>query len=237
MQIKELHTFFSFLTHPKFLINFDKKKVPFQKKKLISVIFMQAHIRGFLTRKKLRKPLDSITFDMIYEELYAYNRYVNHGIEINKKLVGKHKKIRKPNFPSHISENIIKYYLFQKFNIMPNWGFTKSGDLTFLSKRIEVKAGQLGPTSFGPKESWDYLYFINCKRHLEFIFEIYFINLKNTDSLFRNLKVNKTTTYHDQCLQGKRPRINFSELRNQLGPKYCQLVFNNHLDKLRPALQ
>jgi len=61
------------------------------------------------------------------------------------------------NFPSHISENIVKFALFKKYNIMPNWD-TKTGDLDLFNLKIEVKGfSSTGPSSFGPTEEWDIL--------------------------------------------------------------------------------
>ncbi len=65
---------------------------------------------------------------------------INYSIDnINQNL--SLKKIRKINFPSEISENIVKYCMFKKYNIMPQWDINYPGDLSFtiLNKRLKIE--------------------------------------------------------------------------------------------------
>ena len=92
------------------------------------------------------------TFDFIKEFIQSFRNYTSVINKLNKNLEGK--KIRSPNFPSEISENLVKLGLFKNYRIAPNWN-TKSGDLELFSKKLEIKAFlSNGPSSFGPNESW-----------------------------------------------------------------------------------
>lgn len=134
--------------------------------------------------------------------------------EINKNL--KLKKCRNNNFPSHISENIVKFAIIHKTNEIPNWD-VKPGDLNLNKKTLEVKAfSSDGPMSFGPKEKWDELYFIDCKKFMDDKYIIYKIPLSNKDSLWKDIKFNKNDTFYNIAEKGKRPRKNPNDLIRSL---------------------
>jgi ABC-type antimicrobial peptide transport system permease subunit len=131
--------------------------------------------------------------------------------EINKILLKK--KIRNENFPSEISENIVKFFLLKKYKISACWD-TESGDVDFMKHKIEVKGFMsTGPTSFGPKEQWDWIYFVDARDTLHKIYKIYEIKLSNSNSVFLNMKMNKNETFEEQCKQKRRPRISFFEIK------------------------
>ena len=138
---------------------------------------------------------------------------------------------RKPNFPSEISENIVKFFKTSQTGICGNWD-CDVGDLNILNKRCEIKAfSSSGPASFGPTEKWDWLYFVDCRDSDNNIFKIYEIKLSNNSEIWQAIMVNSTTTFRDQALQGRRPRILFSSVQQQLGP-HCIMVFDGHIDEL-----
>lgn len=189
---------------------------------MVAEIVIQRFVRGFLTRK----PKDKFNKEVLK---IALDNYINTLLiekSLNKNL--KHKKIRLSNFPSHISENIVKFCIKEKYSIYPNWD-TKIGDLCLLNKQIEVK-GFISkcPISFGPNEKWDILYIINGTRIFDKYFTIYEVKLSNNHPIFQNIKVNKTETYQVQCSQKRRPRITFDELykqiRNYINPIFKGLV-------------
>jgi hypothetical protein len=163
--------------------------------------------------------------------LNSYICYCKNIDDINKKLNKNSKKIRRPNFPCELSENMVKFYLSSK-NIKSIWKNDISGDLTTSTGvRIEVKCfSSSGPISFGPNENFDMLYIVDATKYLHKTFEIYEINLSNKNNAFANIKINKNETYKDFCLIGKRPRLTFDKIHNQLKPyikKVCVLVFKN----------
>ena len=101
-------------------------------------------------------------------------------------------------------------------------------------KKVEVKGGfiTMGPPTFGPRETWDEIYFVDCQDTLKKTFKIYAIELSNTSEEWKQLKVSKAQTYYDQCLEGRRPRLTFDSIQTQLGD-HCRLVFDGHFDELK----
>lgn len=202
-----------------------------------SIIQIQKWWRGNISRKEMKMLTDSMTLLCLERCIDEFNKTIAFEIEMNKLL--KNKKIRLSNFPSHISENIVKFALFKKYGIMPNWD-TKKGDLCIqinphTTIQIEVK-GSIdlcnGPPSFGPTENWDKIYFVDgIESHIK-KYKIYEISLSNTSEKWKNMKVNKTQTYFEQCQQKRRPRLTFKEIQNQLGLNTCKLIFYGYLSEL-----
>lgn len=121
-----------------------------------------------------------------------------------------HEKIRKPNFPEDISENIVKLYLLNDCE----WK-QKSGDLySEINGKIEVKCfSSRGPISFGPKESWDILFIVDATDFINSKFVIHKINIKSCDF---DIKISKSQTFLDQILEKRRPRICWKKLYPQI---------------------
>lgn len=171
-----------------------------------------------MTMEVVRKRLELYT--MYHQDTCQWNAYLDK------------KKIRHMNFPSEISENIVKFVFFHIYKIMPTWN-TLSGDLEFLGQMIEVKAfSSHAPTTFGPYEKWNMIFFLDATEFQKQTFRLYECRIANTDPLWQNLLVNRYQTYADQCMQGRRPRILFSKIHQQLGNK-CRLIFEGTLDELK----
>jgi hypothetical protein len=150
-----------------------------------NIILIQKIVRGYITRKKLKSLKDSMNLDILNNLLDNYIDNFNKLKEINKKL--SNKKCRNENFPSHISENIAKFAIYKKYGIMPNWD-TEKGDLVILEKQIEVKGFMSdGPSSFGPTENWNWIYFVDAKDFLKKNFKIYEIKLSNKNNIWKNI--------------------------------------------------
>ena len=197
---------------------------------------IQKQYRGFYIRNSLKKPRDGMTPELLNSCIDVYINTIQNEKQINKSL--KIKKLRLSNFPSHISENIVKFAIAKKYNIMPNWD-TKTGDLCIdngISKmiRIEVK-GSIdlfnGPPTFGPTENWDRIYFVDGLKNQDKIYKIYEVRLSNHTEKWKNLKMSKTQTYYQQCQEKRRPRLTFKELEAQLGND-CVIIFEGHLSEL-----
>ena len=194
-----------------------------------NVIIIQKNVRKFLNNKKLQSKKDSMSIDFIKELLDNYINNYNLTEKINNKL--SKKKIRNQNFPSEISENIVKFAFYKKYKIMPSWD-TTDGDLIVLNKKLEVKGFMsLGPSSFGPTENWDFIYFVDCTKFINKFFKVYEIKLSNNNILWKNIKINKEENYEKQSLQGRRPRISFNLLYEQL-KDHCKIIFEGVIDKL-----
>lgn len=204
----------------------NKKIIPIKKD---SILLIQSLFRGYRCRKDLRKKKDGMTSDLLCLMIDKYNDKLLFNEEMNKKLT--HKKIRNENLPSEISENLVKFAIFKKYGVMGCWD-TDRGDLVVLSKKIEIKGFMSdGPSSFGPTENWDWIYFVDAKKTLQKKYKIYEFKMSNSNSLWYNLKMNKTETYLDQCNQKRRPRTTFQEIKKQLNGHF-QLIFDGHLDEL-----
>lgn len=181
----------------------------------------------------MRTCIDAFKFHHIESLLDAFISLTKKIEKIN--VVLNNKKIRMPNFPSEILENIVKYVLYKKYKIWPMWD-AKTGDLSFhnkyINKRLEVKAfSSKGPSSFGPKEKWNYLYFVDAIDFKHKKFKVYEIKLSNDNDIFSNIKINNRVTYIEQCETGKRPRICFNNLSQQL-KQHINIIFDGHLDDL-----
>jgi hypothetical protein len=158
-------------------------------------------------------------FDFTCESLHVYANCCREIQKLNNLYQGKclHRKIRLPNFPEFISETIVR-------RIIQNIEGKKckkasTGDLQIVkegvNKRVEVKCfTSTGPSSFGPTECWDVIYFLDARNFLNHKFTCYKIKLSNKSKEWRKLKMNKTTTYAQQCKMGRRPRIGFEKIKN-----------------------
>ena len=198
-------------------------------------VIIQASYRGYLLRKHNKILNDNFDIKLLKECINVYKNTINNEKNANNKL--KNKKIRLSNFPSYISENIVKFAIYHKYNIMPTWD-TNKGDLIIkkhnIFRRIEVKGSinlNNGPCSFGPKEEWDYIYFMDGVDFEKDIYKIYECKLSNKSDIWKNIKVNKTQTYEEQCLQKRRPRIIFPELQKQLNLN-CSKIFDGNFHEL-----
>jgi hypothetical protein len=149
----------------------------------------------------------------------------------------KYKTFRMPNFPDEISENLVRLIIKRKTGLMPDWkqnsvgNSKKCGDLYCDGKKFEVKCfTSSGPSSFGPTETWSEIYFLDARDYLNKCFKCYRILLNETE--FGTIKINSTQTYHDQCLQKRRPRISFDQLIKQLENTRVEVIFDGHIDTL-----
>ena len=194
-----------------------------------SAITVQKNIRGYLIRRDLLKLKDEMDIDYLIKYIDGYNKVSEVRSYINPNLMNK--KIRKINYPSEITENIAKFAIAKKYKVMPNWD-TKPGDLKMLSKQLEVKGGFIenGPPTFGPTEKWDWIYFVDCNRTLSMNFKVYEIKMSNIH--FHKLNVNKSEKFGDHCNQGRRPRIVFRSIVEQIGMNNCKLIFDGHITEL-----
>jgi len=198
------------------------------------IIRIQKVFRRFHTCLKLRKLSDKMTLEIVDELLNKYNDNLLFIEKINNKL--SKKKCRNENFPSHISENIVKFAIFNKYKIMPCWD-THKGDLIILNKNIEVKGFMSdGPSSFGPFESWDWIYFIDCIDCRNKHFIVYEIKLSNINPIWRNVIISKKSGSYGKIanenkrgqLRGSFYTIFYPQLKN-----YCSIIFNGTINELK----
>lgn len=135
-------------------------------------------------------------------------------------------KTRRNGLPDHISENIIKFVIHNNLNDSScTWG-CKVGDLySDKSKIIECKSlTSDGPTSFGPKQKWNVIYFLDAREWLDDKLVIWQCSLPNTDDVWKNIEVKKGQTKAEQGDAGRRPRINWDSLYSQIS-EHCNIVY------------
>ena len=161
------------------------------------------------------------------------NIHIEYVLNLKKFMTTTGCKIRLPNFPEAISENLTKEYIIIKEKRQCKKAQT-GGDLEIIKDnktyKIEVKCFTSdGPTSFGPTEKWSELYFVDAKDFLNKNFIIYKVNFPNHSQIFGNIKINAEKTYKDICKEGKRPRINFEELKKQLGSN-IELIYKGKIN-------
>lgn len=145
--------------------------------------------------------------------------------------------MRRLNFPSEISENIAQSCLYIYYGIYTTWSTgTSTGDLLdFNNNLIEVKGfTSSGPISFGPTESWSKIVFIDGTDYINYNFKCYLCSYSNNSDNWKNIKINKKQTYNDIILQGKRPRINFSQLKKEFDNCNIKLIkiFDGHIQDI-----
>lgn len=197
---------------------------------------IQAWWRSVNLRKQFLTLDDNYTLKILNIRL---DNYINSLIvtdHINH-LLSK-KKIRKDNFPSDISENIAKFAIAKKYRIIPCWDTIK-GDIIFNKKdifrQIEVKGFMSqGPSSFGPTETWDWIYFVDGLDIQNKNFKIYEVKLSNTSKTWRSIKINKKETYGEIADKNQRGKLRgcfYTIFKKQLGC-HCKLIFDGHISKL-----
>jgi hypothetical protein len=198
---------------------------------ICNIIKIQSIIRGYLVRKSNMYCKDVITRKDVYTLLNNYKLFDSSVMKIKTKLqkCKSKKNVRRPNFPSEISENLVKYILAQTHKITGRWCIDQ-GDLKILTKKVEVKAfsGNCQLLSFGPSESWHILCILDCTDYINDVYKCYIINEPNDSTTFGSIQVNKSQTFENQCYQKRRPRITFKQLKDQLGTK-CRLIFNGNI--------
>ena len=136
-------------------------------------------------------------------------------------------KLGTPTY-THDFANNVKLLIEKEHNYTPEW--IKGGDLMYNNDKIEVKTfTSSGPSSFGPKESWKTIYFLDATKFLQNYYICYEVNLQNDDEKWKNIKVNKKQTFHDQCAQKRRPRISFSKILPQLDKSDVKKIYDGNI--------
>jgi hypothetical protein len=162
-----------------------------------------------------------------------YNAEISHARRI-RELNEKHGyKTRWDGLPEHVSENIIKFFIQRKLKDPSCTWLCKKGDLTStLLGAIECKSFTSdGPTSFGPKQKWDIIFFLDAREWLNDRLVIWQINLQSTDEVWKSIKVNKKQSKADQSDESRRPRINWEGLKPQLGD-HCKKVYEGNFEDI-----
>lgn len=166
---------------------------------------------------------DTYTPELLKKTYQAHKLYVENLLSIRAET---NVKVRLPNMPEHISENIVKFIIHHHAGDKTSSWNCKKGDLySQVEKQQECKTFTSdGPPSFGPNEEWDVIYFLDARKWLEDRYVLYRVGLSNRSDEWRNIKVNKQQTFADQCQQNRRPRITWDALYPQIA-SHCTKVF------------
>jgi len=190
-------------------------------------------IQAIWRKKQVNSLKDNFTKQILEDMIDKYNELYLFYSKMNAKL--KIKQMRRPNYPSEITENLVKFAIVKKYNVSPCWD-TKKGDLCLYGIRLEIKGSinllNGGPSSFGPREEWDRIYFVDAVNCGVKKFRIYEIKLSNRSKIWQNIRVSKKQSYQEQCLQKRRPRITFIELIKQLPPNTVSILFDGFFNDL-----
>lgn len=175
------------------------------------------------------KKHDVITCDILQSLYDTHKKYI---IMMQKIYESTGLCVRQPCFPEPISENIVKFILHNKLND-PTSSWACSGDL------ISEKEGKQeckcftsdGPISFTPKTDWDVIYFLDARNWLNDNFKLYRVAIKRTSTEWKNITINRHETFEKQCAQGRRPRIGWKKLQEQLS-EHCNKVYEGCLNDI-----
>jgi len=166
---------------------------------------IQKCMRGYALRKDLASLKDGYSFSILTDRINRYNEGLLHIKETNELInkgmnkETKKKKIRNDNFPSDISENIAKFAICKKYKIMPSWDC--KGDLTMMNKQLEIKGFMSnGPLSFGPKEPWSTIYFVDALDTHNCNYKVFEIALTNLSDEWRNIIISGKDTFCEDCI-------------------------------------
>lgn len=187
--------------------------------------------------KRLEKyiPLeDNFTEDILRQcySIFKYNYHEKQKIIDNTGL-----PIRHSNLTEEISENMVKFIIRNyEGDITCKWSkaIKRNGDLCSerYSEAIEVKAFTSdGPTSFGPDKKFEVIYFLDMRRWCEDVIILWKVNLTHESIEFKNIKTNKKQTHAEQCVEGKRPRINWDSLYPQISD-HCEKIYEGTFENI-----
>jgi len=180
------------------------------------------------SKKIQQNAIDMYTKEILKEQYEIHKHYV-----INRKNSSSLLSInfRLPCIPEDISENMIKFIIHKSGDVTSSWN-CKGDLLSSIEGKQECKCfTSTGPISFTPSSEWDSIYFLDATNWLSDSFKLYKFPYKRTSDEWKNIKVNKTQTFEDQSLQGRRPRINWSGLYPQI-KENCSLLFEGSFEDI-----
>jgi hypothetical protein len=134
-------------------------------------------------------------------------------------------KHRREGMSAELSENIIKYAIRSRGDATCTWA-CEVGDLySDVEKVQECKSfTSTGPTSFGPHQKWDVIYFLDARGALEDKLVIWRIGLPSVHEFWTTLPVNKTQTKADQAGEDRRPRQQWSVIQERVTATHPEAI-------------
>ena len=177
-------------------------------------------------------PVDDYTEELLIEQYKEHKAYTLSRMKAKEKCP----KIRLPNIPNDISENMIKFIIQNKLDDKTTTWNCDSGDL-FSKKegKQECKCfTSHGPCSFTPSSNWDVIYFLDCIDWIENNIILWRVPLSKDSSEWKNISVNKNQTFEDQAKQGRRPRISWLNLNSQI-LEHCSKIYEGTFENIFTA--
>ena len=188
------------------------------------LIKLQSQVRRFITVRKYRYLKTTQTYDNLNIFLDSYIQFTDSMKSLSEF------PINCPKFPNKISEYLVIYALFKKYNMAAHFNIKQN--IILGKKKIRVKGfSSFAPSSFGKNEEWDYLYFVDCRNYKKKNFSIWEIKLSNNHPKWKSIMVNKTDTYMDKCNQKKPIRASFLNIVQQLSQD-CSCIYTGYLENL-----
>jgi len=186
---------------------------------------------GFICR------YDAYSANDLCERFYAVKQLFLEAIAFKNKMSAKGIPIRLDNIPSDISENIVKFILFNKTadkSIVYCRSVGLPGDLNSLCDGIiECKCFTSdGPSSFGPKKVFNVIYFLDMRMWLSDKFILWKVNLSDKSPEWKSIKMNSEQTNEEQCDQNRRPHISWENIKSQLPADKVSKVFEGSFDDI-----
>ena len=179
---------------------------------------------------KIKKPeeiSDLYTEKKLRNNLRIHKNYINELMAENHDI-----DIRKPNFPEHISENIIKFTIHNKLGDKTSTWNCKGDLLSKIEGKQECKAfTSKGPISFTPSSKWDCIYFLDACDWLNDQYVLYRVPLTIDSEEWKGIKVNNLKTFEDHSKQGRRPRIGWVSLYPQI-LKHCEKIYEGTFENI-----
>ena len=169
---------------------------------------------------------DPITPDIVRKLYEAFVFDEKTMAEIEAISPGLH--IRRSGMRMELSENLVKFAIQSRGDMTCTWG-GDTGDLHSDVEGIqEVKSITAidSPTSFGPTQPWNVIYFLDASRWREDVFVIWRIPLEKTHEFWKTLPMNnKGQTKEDQSGDGRRPRTIWSkQIKPLLEERYPEMM-------------
>ena len=183
-------------------------------------------------------PIDKYTSDTLRRRFTTYR---SDALEVQKIKEESGLPIRNANPPEDITENIVKFLLRNKKGdntCCRAKCVGKNGDLYSDIEGVqEVKAlTSDGPCSFGPKKTFDVIYFLDMRNWLSDSFVLWRLNVTHESKEWKGLKMSKSETHEDQCAKGRRPHIGFEKIYEQLKDRFT-LVYSGTFEDIFTTVQ
>jgi len=168
--------------------------------------------RSVSQRKNIQKGQDGYTPSLLRKRYSLFREFV---IETKCLMEKSGCRIRLPNPPEDITENIVKFLIRRQMGdktcVWCKGVDDQTGDLFSSQGGVyEVKSFTSdGPCSFGPKKKFDCLFFLDMRQWLDNHFILWRFHLSHASCLFKTIPIHRNGIMQDKCERGLRPHVSF----------------------------